>query len=143
MIDHTLLLHEILHWPNYTTTKMWLFALKETTFRLNKIYIRADGRRNEAKLFGVDVNIIVPSMFHTFGFPFFVLDAQLNSRLITCPTWELRSQLWIYIGNSPVHTGIVSHVPNPRTGHVSPQFHIFFDNLFTTVPFVNKLSKKI
>jgi hypothetical protein len=32
----------------------------------------------------------------------------------------------------------VALVLNPRTGHVSPQFHVVFDDLFTTVSFMKK-----
>ena len=52
--------------------------------------------------------------------------------------WEPRSRLGIYVGHSPAHVGTVALVLNQRTGHVSPQFHIVFDDLFTTVPFMNK-----
>ena len=45
---------------------------------------------------------------------------------------------WIYIGHSPAHAETVALVLDPRTGRVSPQFHTVFDNLFTTVPFMNK-----
>ena len=34
LISHTLLLHENFHCPNYTTTIMWPFALKEAAFVL-------------------------------------------------------------------------------------------------------------
>ena len=138
MIDRTLLLHAIRHWPDYTTTMMWPFALKESAFRLNKLSIRTDGRSNEATFFGIDGNIIEPEMFHTFGCPCFVLDSRLQSGLSTCPKWEPRSRLGIYVGHSPEHAGTVALVLNPRTGHVSPQFHVIFDDLFTTVPFMNK-----
>ena len=87
LIDRTLLLHAIRHWPDYTTTMMWPFALKESAFRLNKLSIRIYGRINEATLFGIDGNIIEPEMFHTFGCPGFVLDARLQSGLSTCPKW--------------------------------------------------------
>ena len=40
--------------------------------------------------------------------------------------------------NSTAHAGTVSLVLNPKTGHVSPQFHIIVDDLFTTVPFMQK-----
>ena len=63
----TLLLHTILRWTNYTTTVMWTFALKESAFRLNKLFIQAYGMSNESTLFGVDGDIINPAMFHTFG----------------------------------------------------------------------------
>ena len=46
LIARTLLLHAIRHWPEYTTTMMWPFALKEAAFCLNKLSIRTDGRSN-------------------------------------------------------------------------------------------------
>ena len=45
----------------------------------------------------------------------------------------------IYIGHSPAHAGTVALVINPITVHVSHQFCIVFDNLFTTVTFMNKI----
>ena len=117
---------------------MWPFVLKESAFRLNKLSIWTYGRSNEATLFGIYGNIIEPEIFHTFGFPCFVLDARLQSGLSTCPKWEPRSRLGIYNGHSPAHAVTVALVLNPRTGHVLPQFHIVFDDLFTMVPFMNK-----
>ena len=46
--------------------------------------------------------------------------------------------LGIYVGHSPFHAGSVALVLNPRTGHVSPQFHVVFDDHFTTVQFMEK-----
>ena len=106
---------------------------------MNKLYIRADKRTNEAALFGADGDIIEPAMFHTFVCPYFVLDERLKYGLSTCPKWEPWSQFGIYVGYSPAHAGTVALVLNPRIGHVSPQFNIFFDDLFTTVSFMNKI----
>ena len=39
-----------------------------------------------------------------------------------------------YIGRSPIHVGNVYLILNLSTGHVSPQFHIVFDETFSTVP---------
>ena len=88
LIARTLLIHTILHWPNYTTTTMWPFELKESAFRLNKLYIQAYGRIKEATFFGINGDIIEPAMFHTFGCPYFVLDARLKYGLRKCPKWE-------------------------------------------------------
>ena len=117
---------------------MWPFSLKEAAFCLNKLSILIDARSNEATFFGIDGNIIEPEMFHTFECPCFVLDARLQSGLSTCTKWEPRSRLGIYVGHSPAYAGTVALVLNPITGHVLPQFHIIFDDLFTTVPFMNK-----
>ena len=39
LIACTLPLHSISNWPNYITTMMWPFSLKESAFCLNKLYI--------------------------------------------------------------------------------------------------------
>jgi hypothetical protein len=42
----------------------------------------------------------------------------------------------IYVGRSPSHASNVALILNPRTGHVSPQFHVVYDDDFTTVPYL-------
>ena len=39
-----------------------------------------------------------------------------------------------YVGRSRIHAGNVSLILNLSTGHVSPQFHVVFDETFSTVP---------
>ena len=41
--------------------------------------------------------------------------------------------LGVYLGPSPNHARSVALVLNPRTGHVSPQFHVKFADFFETV----------
>ena len=40
------------------------------------------------------------------------------------------------MGHSPFHAGNVTLVWNPTTGRVSPQYHVVFDDDFTTVPYM-------
>jgi hypothetical protein len=48
--------------------------------------------------------------------------------------WKSRSWLGVYIGHSLVHAGNVPVVYNPlRTTHVSPQYHVVFDDQFTSL----------
>ncbi len=42
----------------------------------------------------------------------------------------------LYLGRSPSHAANVALIFNPRTGQVSPQFHVVFDDDFTTVPYL-------
>jgi hypothetical protein len=42
----------------------------------------------------------------------------------------------IYFGGSPSHASNVALILNPRTGHVSPQFHIVFNDDFTAVQYL-------
>jgi hypothetical protein len=53
------------------------------------------------------------------------------------PKWELRSHIGVYLGHSPFHAGSVALVFNPKTGQVSPQYHVIFDNIFLTIPYMD------
>ena len=66
----------------------------------------------------------------------YVLEGKLRSVGSKVPKWNPRARLGVYLGRSPCHTGSVALVLNPRTLHVSPQFHVLFDDEFTTVPFL-------
>ena len=50
--------------------------------------------------------------------------------------WEPRARMGIYVGRSPSYASNFALILNPRTGHVSPQLHIIFDDDFTTVPYL-------
>ena len=75
-------------------------------------------------------------MLHTWGYPVFILDGRLQSDPKGVPKWEPRSRVGIYMGHSHWHAGLVTLVLNPTTGHVSPQFHVVFDDTFRTVPYM-------
>ncbi len=66
------------------------------------------------------------------------MDSRLQSGIGGASKWEPRSHLGIYVRHSPAHAELVAMVLNPRTGHVSPQYHVVFDDLFTTVSFIQK-----
>jgi hypothetical protein len=61
---------------------------------------------------------------------------QLQSGNGAVPKWEPHAQMGIYVGCSSSHASNVALILNPRTGHVSPQFHIVFDDNFTTVQYL-------
>ncbi len=69
--------------------------------------------------------------FHTFGCPVFVLEASLQDGH-KLPKWKPRSRLAVYLGLSPNHATSVPLVLNTSTGLVSPQYHLVFDDLFST-----------
>jgi hypothetical protein len=71
-----------------------------------------------------------------FGSLCYVLDAHLQSGLKAIPKWEPWAWMGIYVGQSPSHASYISLVLNPRTGHVLPQFHVVYDDDFTTVSYL-------
>ena len=67
LISWTLLLHAKQHWPDYITTMMWPFALKEAAYCLNRLSLRSDGRSCEATFFNIETDLFDPASLHVFG----------------------------------------------------------------------------
>ena len=76
--------------------------------------------------------------FHTFGCPCYILDHRLQTDPKDVAKWEPRARVGIYLERSPTHAFNVALVLNPKTGIVSPQWHVVFDVDFTTVPRLRK-----
>ena len=70
--------------------------------------------------------------YHSFGCPTYVLDKALQAQK-SMPKWQSQARLGMYLGPSPNHSCSMSLVLNPRTGHVSPQFHMKHDEFFETI----------
>ena len=73
---------------------------------------------------------------HHFGIPVYLLNNDLQSGKKISKGLPV-SRLGIYLGKSPRHALSVSLILNPRTGNVSPQFHVKFDDTFQTVKDLN------
>jgi Reverse transcriptase (RNA-dependent DNA polymerase) len=70
---------------------------------------------------------------HTFGSPIFVLDTRLHEAGQSIGKWAQRLRVGIYLGTSPRHSRKIALVLSLQTGHVSPQFHVKFDDYFETL----------
>lgn len=126
------LLHAIHLWPDGVSKNLWPYALRYACLLRNRVRLK-DGSTPEA-LFSrtkqqSSVNL---SQFHPFGCPAYVLDDRLQGDN-KIPRWEPRSRLGVYLGHSPYHAQNVALVLNLTTGHVSPQYHVVYDDDFTTV----------
>ena len=71
--------------------------------------------------------------YHTFGCPVYILESRLKTNPKVFPKWEPRSSLGIYVGHLPAHAGSVALVLNPKTGLVSPQYHVVYYYQFSSV----------
>ena len=49
------------------------------------------------------------------------------------PKWTKRSRRGIYLGISPSHSTSVGRILNTVTGAITPQFHVVFDEAFTSI----------
>ena len=120
-----------MRWPQAISTHLWPYAVQNVFDILNETCYK-DNKKTRLEVFaGTDVS---PNMrhHHHFGVPVYVLDNHLQSGF-KIGKWLPRSRVGIYLGKSPRHARTVALVLNPRTGNVSPQFHVKFDDLFETV----------
>ena len=69
---------------------------------------------------------------HVWGCPVFVLDAKLQDGK-KLPKWNRRARMGQFLGFSRQHSSLVAMVRNLHTGHISPQYHVVFDDQYETV----------
>ena len=131
----TLLLHAKRYWPAMISVLLWPFAYKYAEYLHNHLHLDKDGLSPIQKFCKVDMNISIKDI-HTWGCPCYVLDSNLQSGSMLAK-WGPRSHLGVYLGHSPCHAGSVELVLNPKTLHVSPQFHVVFDDNFSTVTYLS------
>ena len=134
----TLLLHGMRMWPQMIDSMFWPFAFKAMAERMNSLQLNADGSTAESRLYGIPAGDIPVKSFHTLFCPVYVLDSRLQSAGgAGPPKWEPRSRIGVYLGHSPFHAGSVALVFNITTGRVSPQYHVVFDDDFSTVEYMD------
>lgn len=112
----------------------WFFALLAASDTNNNWSTDENSKSSMMKLMNLN---IFPEMKlnHSFGCPVYILNSKLQKSEIGSHKWEPHSRLGTYIGRSQYHAGNISLVFNPRTGYVSPQYHLLFDDYFTTVSY--------
>ena len=127
----TSMLYAMNKWKCMVLICLWPYAMRHANDVANATPRKGEEQSPLERFSGVN---ITPKLrhFHAFGCPTNVLDNALQ-RGQGSPKWKQRSRLGVYLGPSPSHARSVALVLNPRTGHVSPQFHVKFDDFFETV----------
>ena len=77
---------------------------------------------------------------YPFGYPVYILDENLQSGK-NLPKWNPRDRVGIYLDQYREHASNVEYVLNPRTYHISPQYHVIYDDDFVTVLSLTKLQE--
>ena len=74
---------------------------------------------------------------HVWGCPVYILEPALQD-VKKIPKWQLRAQLGMFVDFSQVHSSLAPLVLTTSTGKISPQYHVVFDDEFSTVPYMEK-----
>ena len=128
-----MLLHIRIHWPDEFDPALWTYALDYAVYIYNHLPFDVKSGLCPNEVFsGVVVGCKPLRRLRVFGCPAYVLDPRLqDGRRI--PKWSPRSRSGQFLGFSPSHSSTIVLVRNLRTGYVSPQFHVVFDERFETV----------
>jgi hypothetical protein len=135
----TMLAHGQHLWPEVVTKSLWAFAYKAACRSHNKFKLDEQGLSPEEKISGIQAQQDIRHE-HPLFCPVFTLASGLQGGLGGIPKWNPRSNAGVYLGHSPDHASNVALVLNLTTGLVSPQYHVIFDDDFSTVDFIR--SKK-
>ena len=131
-IARAMLIHSSMHWPELADTSLWPMVVQHATFLwngvpdpttgLSPLDIFSKSRYNMSKFHDI----------HVWGSPVYVLDKRISDGR-KLPRWQPRSTRCMYVGVAPTYASTVPLVLNPSTGSITPQFHVVFDDNFSTV----------
>lgn len=126
-----MLLHAASHWRHGIDSSMWPMAVQYAAHVYNSLP-RANNISPSDIFFGTRVPSHKLQNIHVWGCPVYVLNPSLQAGQ-KIPRWEPRSKRGLFCGLSNVHSSEVPQVLNLTTGSITTQFHVVFDDLFTTV----------
>eukprot|EP00934_Nitzschia_sp_Nitz4_P006833 Nitzschia sp. Nitz4//scaffold525_size3836//2031//2952//NITZ4_009259-RA/size3836-processed-gene-0.0-mRNA-1//-1//CDS//3329553952//6823//frame0 len=104
----TMLLHQVLHWPEQADLTLWPFALEHASYVWNHLP-RRGGKLSPIELFtrSKDPGYASLQSLHVWGCPTHVLDPKLQDGQ-KLPKWAIRSRRGVYLGLSDQHSSTVA-----------------------------------
>ena len=130
----TFMLHVALRWNEHEVDnpRLWPFAVQHAVWIYNRLPNRVTGLTPLERLSGVKADHRDLLRTHVWGSPCYVLDPKLQAGK-KVGKFDKRARLGQYLGFSPDHSSLVALVRHLGTGHVSPQWHVVFDDKFESV----------
>ncbi len=130
----TFLVHSSLHWTDIGADDIsrWPFAVKHAVWLYNRVPNFESGLTPMELLTKqkADHHDILHS--HVWGCPLYVLKPKLQNGQ-KLPKWNCWSRLGQFLGYSDEHSSLVANIRHLKTGFVSSQYHVVFDDLLKTV----------
>jgi hypothetical protein len=130
-ISRALILHASAHWKDGIDLSLWPMAVTYATHLYNHLPT-ATGLCPADVFTGRTVPCHCLQDLHVWGCPIYVLGPQLQGGQ-KLPRWEPRSRRGVFMSFSHQHSSEVPLVLNSQTGSITPQYHVVFYDLFSTV----------
>jgi hypothetical protein len=131
----TMMLHAALRSPSgFITADLWPMAMDHAVWIHNRLPSLQSGyapieiwsrSKQRSRTLLTDL--------HVWGCPTYVLEPKLQKGGVKIPKWAPRSRQAIFVGFSKLHSSLAGLVLNRTTGSITCQFHLLFDDMFSTV----------
>ena len=131
-IARTMMLHAAIHWPDMADPSLWPMAVQHAVFLHNHVPSPTTGLCPHDLFFKTRWSQTKFHDLHVWGCPVYVLDKTLSDGK-KLPRWMPRSHREVFMGLSPKKSSTVPLVLNPGTGAITPQYHVVFNDEFTTI----------
>ena len=127
-----MMIHAMIHWPENVQLDLWPFAINYAVYLWNRLPQSSSGLSPQELFFSVKSDHQELRMAKVWGCPAYVLDPRIQDGK-KIPRWSPRSKMGQFLGRSTEHAGSIGLIRNLKTNAISSQFHVVYDNEFTTV----------
>ena len=134
-----MMIHAMHKWKDAAAPQLWPYAIRLANEVINLTPRSKDGEI-PLSLFARSSDPPRLETLHPFGCPAYVLENTLQQGT-KIGKWENRSRIGMYLGPSPTHARSVHLIMSIKTGLVSPQFHVKFDDFYETIKWENYMPK--
>jgi hypothetical protein len=131
--SRTMLLHAAIHWPEEVSMDLWPFAWNYALWIWNELPNVKSRMSPEENFCRTKQSNHVIRGARVWGCPAYVLDPTVQDGK-KLPRWKPKARRGQFLGMSRRHASTIGLIRNLNTGSVTPQFHLVYDDLFTTLP---------
>ena len=128
----TMMLHSAVRWPETADSSLWPMAVDYAVYLFNHVPNPVTGISPVELSTRTALQHKDYHHLHVWGCPAYVLDPTLQGGK-KLPKWQPRSRRAVFLGLSKKHAASIPLVLNLNSLCISPQFHVIFDDWFTTV----------
>jgi hypothetical protein len=128
----TMMQHAYMHWPDEFQVQLWPFALDYACWLHNHTPSQIHGCAPLELFCGTRIDCQHLQRARVWGCPGYVLSPTLQDGK-KIPKWAPRARCGQFLGFSKDHSSMISILCIIQTGSITPQFHVVYDELFTTV----------
>jgi transposase InsO family protein len=127
-----MMLHSSIMWTDEFDQSLWPYALDYSAWLYNHTPRQDSGLAPMEVFCGTKLECRYLRRAKVWGCPAYVLDPRLQDGQ-KIPKWEPRARRGQFLGFSRRHSSLVGLIRNMNTQYITPQFHVVYDELFTTV----------